>query len=291
MRMNYKVLGFLDGAVELYEWFKGDKPFCAGKIGNAELMCAYNYFYAQHLKQNPIQWSPVIEKEIFFNAGVFPQTEEARIYFSEELSKAVANTDVISPWNSGLGDFEKRFILSRNPNSVLVDLQSLEPFYCGLPWSSLLKGKNVLVITPFTETFKNQYANREKIWENPNVLPEFNLITLHHPTSKGIDSSMNPYSTWKDMVNDIKEKMSKIDFDVALIGTGASSLPLASYAKTLGKKAIHLGGALQLLFGVKGKRWEQMKIFNNHFFNKHWVRPSALETPKDCELVEGATYW
>ena len=44
----------------------------------------------------------------------------------------------------------------------------------------------------------------------------------------------------------------KFDFDVALIGCGAYGFPLAAKLKTAGKQAIHLGGVLQALFGIKG---------------------------------------
>ena len=50
--------------------------------------------------------------------------------------------------------------------------------------------------------------------------------------------------------------LDKQDYDICLIGAGAYGFPLAAHVKRKGKKAIHLGGALQLLFGVKGKRWE-----------------------------------
>lgn len=288
--MDFKVLNFLEGGVEIYEAFKSGKPLCIGKIGNAELMCAYNYFYAKHHNQNPIPWNPTVVKEIFINAGVFPQTEEARIYFCEQLSDAVEATDIISPWNNGLGDFELRFIRSRNPTCRLVDLQSLEPFYHGLPWSSLLKDKRVLVVSPFIETIKKQYANRHNIWKNPEVLPQFELKTILHPTSKAISGEKNKYSTWKEMIDDIKYQMFQAEYDIALIGTGASSLPLAAFAKNMNKQAVHLGGALQMLFGVKGKRWEQMRIFN-HFYNEAWVRPSVEETPEGYMQIEGGTYW
>jgi hypothetical protein len=63
------------------------------------------------------------------------------------------------------------------------------------------------------------------------------------------------------------------DFDVAIIGCGAYGFPLAAHLKRLGKKAIYMGGATQLLFGIKGKRWDNYRLISN-FFNEHWVRPS-----------------
>ena len=52
----------------------------------------------------------------------------------------------------------------------------------------------------------------------------------------------------------MEERIGKIDFDVALLGCGAYGLPFAASIKRMGKKAVHLGVATQILFGIKGKR-------------------------------------
>ena len=75
-----------------------------------------------------------------------------------------------------------------------------------------------------------------------------------------------------------------------LIGTGASSLPLIAHAKKRGKKAIHLGGPLQLLFGIKGGRWSNGDI-GKYFYNEHWISPSTEETPEKYKNIEGGCYW
>ena len=288
--MIFNKSNFMEGSVLLYEIFKQHKPFCIGKLGNVELRCLYNYFWSLHNKTPTINWNPIVIQEAYVNAGIFPQTEEARIYFCQEMVKAVKNTDIMASWNQGLGDFEDRFIKSNNSKCELVDLQALEPFYSGFPWTMHLKGKNVLVISPFTVSIEKQYKQKHLIWSNPDILPDFNLITLHHPTSKAISGDKNPYNSWLEMVDNICKQMEKINFDVLLIGTGASSLPLASHAKNLGKQAIHLGGALQILFGIKGKRWDEMKPMK-FFFNEHWIRPSLEETPPGYQQIEGGTYW
>jgi hypothetical protein len=66
-------------------------------------------------------------------------------------------------------------------------------------------------------------------------------------------------------------------------------MPLAAYAKRMGKKGIHLGGALQLMFGIMGKRWEGRQISGARL--EHWVHPSEEETPSNKEIVEGGSYW
>ena len=84
----------------------------------------------------------------------------------------------------------------------------------------------------------------------------------------------------------MENEISRKDFDVALIGCGAYGFPLAAYVKRLGKQAIHVGGPLQLYFGIKGKRWD-----NSGLYNEYWISPSDNERPKNLNKVEGGCYW
>jgi len=53
-----------------------------------------------------------------------------------------------------------------------------------------------------------------------------------------------------------------------------------------------LAGATQLLFGIKGKRWEEFIVWPYaNLFNEHWVRPGIKEKPKNANIVEDACYW
>ena len=60
--------------------------------------------------------------------------------------------------------------------------------------------------------------------------------------------------------------------------------------KKLGKTGLHLGGATQIIFGIKGKRWEGIEDFKP-FFNEYWSRPLKEETPEKINVVEEACYW
>jgi hypothetical protein len=87
----------------------------------------------------------------------------------------------------------------------------------------------------------------------------------------------------------MRRQLEAADFDIALIGAGAYGLPLAAYAKRMGKKGVHVGGMLQLFFGIMGKRWEDMRIPGMR--REYWVRPSATETIRGKTAVEGGCYW
>ena len=92
------------------------------------------------------------------------------------------------------------------------------------------------------------------------------------------------------MTNDI----SKLEFDIALLGCGGYGLPLCEFIKSkMNKSAIYIGGGLQLLFGVMGKRWESYpfwhKIIREN--NTKFIRPSNNEILKNNHLVEEGCYW
>jgi hypothetical protein len=93
----------------------------------------------------------------------------------------------------------------------------------------------------------------------------------------------------------MKNEIDKTNYDICLIGCGAYGFPLAAHVKRSGKKAVHLGGSLQLLFGIRGKRWENPNYHTQYNYaklmNEHWVKPGEEEKPKNVNQVEDSCYW
>ncbi|MDO4763882.1 MAG: hypothetical protein Q4A00_05820 [Flavobacteriaceae bacterium] len=127
------------------------------------------------------------------------------------------------------------------------------------------------------------------MYDNQLVLPNFELKTLK--AIQTIAGEKSEFKTWFDALESMKEQIDNIDFDIAIIGCGAYGFPLASYIKDIGKQAIHLGGVTQLLFGIKGKRWEAWSHYQELRADngKNWIR--AKEIPADYKKVEGGCYW
>ena len=67
-------------------------------------------------------------------------------------------------------------------------------------------------------------------------------------------------------------------------------MPLAAHCKKMGKKAIHLAGWTQILFGIIGTRWENNPQVSP-FINEYWIHPSASNRPQNAEKIENACYW
>jgi hypothetical protein len=51
-----------------------------------------------------------------------------------------------------------------------------------------------------------------------------------------------------------------------------------------------MGGAIQVLFGIRGNRWSSHPVISR-FWNEAWVYPSLEETPGSAESVERGCYW
>jgi hypothetical protein len=220
------------------------------------------------------------------NAGFFPVTNETLDGFSEEYLEAVRELDAIGVWfNRGENDLVREFC----PRADLIPLMSLEPYYHNDPWSMELAGKRVLVVHPFADSIVENYGQRRRLlFEDPRVLPDFELSVLKAVQSIGGEHV--EYASWFDALSYMKSEMEAVDFDVCIIGAGAYGLPLAAHAKRMGKVAVHLGGATQILFGIRGRRWDDHRIISK-LYNEHWTHPKPWETPGRSNRVEGGAYW
>ena len=130
---------------------------------------------------------------------------------------------------------ENKVVKSKcNKMTKYCRLEALEPYYFEKPWSEALRGKKVLVVHPFVESIKKQYKIREQLFINQNVLPQFASLTCIKAV-QSFAGEKTKFDTWFDALNSMKEQISQNDFDVAIIGAGAYSLPLAAYVKKIGR--------------------------------------------------------
>lgn len=267
----------------IYNKLQQNEPFLAARFGDAELRALV---MAIENKNNIRKgFSDHLKHVMHLNAGFFPPSDENLIKFGETIYEAATNVDLWGVWFNYMEDY---IIKKTSPNAALSRLEGLEPYRVDNPWSSALRGKKVLVVHPFAASINKQYSIREKLFVNPNVLPDFTLLTYKTVQSNGGGECQ--YDNWFEALDKMFEDIKKIDFDVAIVGCGAYGLPLASRIKNLNKKVIHLAGATQMLFGIRGARWD-VRPELQYLFNEFWVRPDNTEKPKNASAVEGACYW
>jgi hypothetical protein len=273
---------FEEGGQVIRERVARGSPCMIARFGAAEIKAVVYPMLPKPLRSAV---SHRISERLRLNAGVFPSGEETLRRFAALMEQDTREVDILGSWRS-----EEALLLSRLRNVDFVPLATLEPYRSDAPWSVALKGLKVLVVHPFTRTIESQYRiNRHRLFRDDRILPEFKSLTLLQAV-QSIAGSPTRFEDWFQALDWMKDQITAIDFDVALIGCGAYGFPLTAHVKRLGRIGIHLGGATQLLFGIRGKRWDHDKELARHV-NEYWVRPSAEETPPRARIVENGCYW
>ncbi len=293
IRSFYNRFGFNGKAVltgeqinqNIFDMVLNDNSLFVGRFGANELSAIKTYDF--EIRKNYDK----VNQYLSIGAGFFSATPESVNQFTRLMINSIPEADVMGIW---MLPFEQYYLnkygSDRLETAYLLDI---EPWSApSNPWSAALKDKKVLVIHPFSETIESQYKKRELIFPGTDILPEFELKTLKAVQTIAGEKD-DRFETWFDALEWMYQEALKIDFDVAIIGCGAYGFPLAAKLKQAGKKAIHLGGATQILFGIRGKRWDEQSGFEyiRGFYNDAWVYPSETDKPKQAKKVEGGCYW
>lgn len=261
-----------------------DNPFFITRLGATECELLRQRIFIKRLLR--FKYSKKITNDALILSGIFPNTRKFLNEFCDFYLSIIKEADGFGVWNR---PFEK-YILNKycGNNFTALDFYALYP---GInDWTSCLKNKKVLVIHPFAETITKQYKKRKKLFDNPNLLPNFELIAYKSVVTFA-GSSDNRFDNWFDALNHMFLDIKKIDFEICLIGCGAYGLALGGLIyKNLNKKVIHVGGSLQLLFGIDGNLYHNYSLTKD-LINPFWVYPSDSETPKEAFKVENSMYW
>jgi hypothetical protein len=232
------------------------------------------------------RWDTNIKDRLWNNAGFFPTDDASVARFAEVFLGCLSMVDALGFWGFVPGE---RYLFDRCcPNAVPFAAGGLEPFLFANPWSADLEGKKVLVIHPFADSIEAQYQKRVVLFDDQRILPRFELRVIRAVQS--LAANETEFGNWFAALQWMEAQMQKADFDVCIIGAGAYGLPLCAQAKRLGKIGIHIGGGTQILFGIRGNRWDGMPHISK-YFNEHWIRPSESETIRASYNVERGCYW
>lgn len=269
-------------------------PLCVGRLGRTELQIAQR---ARSKELGKLGWQVIDSlasgdpnfyfrkaRQLIEGAGLHPLTEMAEKKFYNTTADALKHVDILASWAPG-----EAWFASELTNSTLVPLDSLEPFRSTTPWSQALAGKRVLVIHPFEESIRSQYLTHgDKLFQGRGVLPEFDLVTFR--PAQAYFGEVRDADEWFQKLEDMTHTVGTLSFDIAIIGAGPFGLPLGSEIKKMGKQAVVMGGATQLLFGILGGRWSTDPAIQS-LRNDLWVHPLASETPSRAKHIERSAYW
>ena len=287
-KVKYDNVSYLDDLHAnrfLAERIRSGEPFMAGRFGSGEMRAFRRTLEVRFGLKREIPEETL--DSLCINAGFFPRERERVMEFGYLMEQASSQVDLIATWQGLV--MENYVYDTWLPQAVQCFLSGLEPFFVDEPWTAALKGRKVLVIHPFEDSIRSQYAKRERLFVNPAVLPDFELDTLKAVQSIGGQGDAR-FKDWFEALAYMEEEALGRSFDVAILGCGAYGFPLAARLKAAGRQAVHMGGAAQLLFGIRGKRWEDREDYRR-IMNESWCRPGEGEKPAAASQVENSCYW
>jgi hypothetical protein len=279
---SHKILEGIQRALD------SDSGFLVGRFGTIEFEAC---------------WAPEITKDIAFvlerNAGVFPSTVESVRKWVSATKEAFQNADILATgWYAPIVKREQFLLKAWNVGASQIVLRGLEPYYSSpeVRWTKALEGK-VCVVSSFTATMASQVAKGEAaIWPPADgslwqADVEWSWVNTGYAPSMSLGRAAweNDPSSWEDAVAYVIERVMATEARVVLIGCGGLGMIIGGELKRRGKICIVMGGAIQVLFGIKGGRWKNHVI--SKFWNEEWVYPSAEETPGGAAAVENSCYW
>lgn len=265
-----------------------NKPFFIGRIAGCELKVA------QHYQEGNISIIANELKELENNAGIYAKNIVSLKRYTEKLIELYDNCTVIAEWENTGKVFERtgsaqEFIAKRTQHIPKIDAKALEPYYFNENWMSPLKGKRILIIHPFSKTFSKQVLKIDSLFPGKKWFEDCKLDFISPPLTL---AGNHQNKDWQEHLNPFLESIREIpDFDIALIAAGGYGMLIADYIyMKLNKSVMYIGGALQIFFGVIGKRWFDNKDILR-LVNDDWIRPNKEDKPANFTNVEKGCYW
>lgn len=277
------------------------RGFAAGKIGYTEF---HLLLLLMALRQNAPR-AQIRMLELWLrtyavqDAGLFPAALDFYDRFAQVYLQAVRELDIVG-WMLKFDKNRQREMLNffQITNS-LTDFHNLhpdqaipdDPTNCYLP---LLRGKKILIVNPFGNLLAARATREifEGVWRvsGKKFFAPASVEGLEFPYGFARETWAR-YPTALDLMDEIESRIAQRDFDVALVGAGGMGIPLTACVKRLGKVGILLGGHLQVLFGVKGRRWKNTPRWRDVYFNEWWIDMPEEYRPKEGDVVGENAYW
>ena len=263
----------INNFLELKERLNDPYGLSVIRFGNVEIMTL-------------LQKDDSIYHQMFTNAGFYVKDKKKE----KEIYKKWKNLYVASVYNCDL----MLDVVSCHSFQILGELLNrLNTWRPSLPYiedpawwiqNIILEYRGTIgIVSYFKKDIELQLSKMDKIWGR-EIKKKFIVVKSENTiTGNEVDDH------WLQTFNKLKKRVkNEKEPGLWLLSCGCYGLALCEDIKNRGGKAIYVGGLLQLLFGIRGKRWDDREEVKRNY-NEYWVYPS--ERPKNAENVESACYW
>jgi len=236
--------------------------------------------------------------ERYSGSGLFPETPTTLDKWIKVYTRSLSDVNaIVAAWYAPMARPEWTLLDTFCPMAHRIPLRSLEPYYSVKEhhWTRILADQKVCVVSSFAESMKKQCMNSEEIWPQcSTILPkaQWSFVRSFYPPriARGKCEWPSGISSWESAVEYLYSEVMKTEAKIVLLGCGALAMPLGARLKQAGKICVVMGGAIQILFGIKGRRWENHPYISE-LFTDAWVYPDESEIPGGAKDVEGGCYW
>lgn len=273
--------------------------FAAGKLGLSEQALLAYPFLLERCTSDRQMAALTVQTRVHCQTqmGVFPVDQDYLMELSSFHAEATRQLDVVGL--SG-GRLEADLVRDIRLPAARVALLDFEPDRsipdesgsCYLPE---LAGQRLLLISSIAEllrsqadrdTFERVWAKTGKPWFAPHSVEAFEFPYTYDLATQ------RRFGTSRNLLDWILDRIDPEGFDIALIAGSHLGIPIASAIRSMNRSAIALGGSLQVLFGINGRRWCQNPEWQRDYITDAWIDvPESYVPHLTAELVDDGAYW
>ena len=275
-----------------------EKGFFLNRIGGSDYNAVYNYYSNnKNINSYNFEYNMNIVKN---HNGYFDKSTDEEIIkinfykYLEKMFNCYINSQaytnptstIQNNFKGTMNDFNK-IICS---DKILIHYYYIEAitFFIN-DFKIFAKYKKILIISPFSESIKYQTTkNRINNLINNYTFPEFTLLTYDTPityNNNNNDLHFISSNNWLEQCELMENEIKNIDFDIALLSCASYANCLGSFiSNTMNKKAIYIGGVLNVLFNIYGGRYND-DYYNS--INNLEYRITAIEKEKYKNIQGG----
>lgn len=235
--------------------------------------------------------------ELKTNAGIFVKNEDSLKEYIDEYYNAIINSDLLGVWLKGITYNMTKMIYDtihtydKDIEKNYFDAPSLEPYYHmdydEYNFDKIIQGKKLLIISSHINSMQKQIPYLDKLFKK-KIFDNNTFIFVKPPiTFANNDNNID----WKINFDKLKNDISNIHFDLALVSCGGYGMPICNFIKNdLKNNAFYVGGCLQIFFGIKGDRWNKHNKISK-LYNKFWIDVCDEDKPENYKMIENGCYW
>jgi hypothetical protein len=286
--------------------------YAAGKIGKSPQH--WMYYEVLLAKEQDKERIRRFETDLAFHglkqSGVFPQDPRFYLEFNRFYIDHVRNLDCLGvffePWELEMvRHYALRCKLIAYPNQEPFLTVGSPPYYFkpddlavskdeGNGYLQYFRNKKILLVCPFAGFLKQRAKKEifEAAWSKTGIkwFEPQSVEALELPYGFASETHKR-FGTAIDLFHSVTREIDKRDFDLALIGAAGLAVPIASHIKRTKRIGIDLGGSLQIIFGVFGKRWLEWEDWKEAYFNDCWARVPDHYQPGHEDVCDSGAYW